>query len=146
MGPRAQHVPALLIAQHAGHGQAASDALGEGDGVGLDAVLLEAEQAAGPAHAGLNLIYQQQIVVFCAVGGQLLDKSLVQRQHTALALDQFQHNGAGVRPGLGLDRIQAVGISVAEALGEGEEVLVEHILTGGLKGGDGAGRGRSCEG
>ena len=37
---------------------------GEGDGVGLDAVLLEAEQAAGPAHAGLNLIYQQQIVVF----------------------------------------------------------------------------------
>ncbi len=92
------------------------------------------EQTAGAADAGLDLVHQQQVVVFRAVAGQFLDKGLVHGQHAALALNQLQHDGAGVLAGLCLDRIQTVGVSVAEALGEGEEVLVEHVLTGGLSG------------
>ena len=62
----------------------------------------------------------------------------VHREHAALALDQLQQHGAHVLPGLGLHVGQIVGAGVAEALREGEEVLVEHVLAGGGKGGEGA--------
>src|SRR5699024_12422392 len=52
-------VPAALVHQEAAHGQAAGDPLGEGHPVGDDAVLLEGEEGAGAANAGLHLVHQR---------------------------------------------------------------------------------------
>lgn len=83
---------------------------------------------------GLHLVHQQQPVPLLAQAGQGADEVPVHREHAALALDQLQQHGAHVLPGLGLHVGQIVGAGVAEALGQGEEVLVEHVLAGGGQG------------
>ena len=62
----------------------------------------------------------------------------VQRHHAALALNEFQHHGAGVAVHQLLQRFHIACRSIQEALVEGAEVVVEHLLTGGGQGGDGA--------
>ena len=74
---------------------------------------------------------------FRAHSSTSLDIIPVQGQHAALALDQLHHDGAHIVPP-GLPGRPVVGLGVAEALGEGEEVVVEHLLAGGRQGGDGA--------
>ena len=135
--PGVRTVRALLVGEDASQGQAAGDPLGEGDHVGLDAELLEGEEAARAADARLDLIHQQQPVVFLAQIGQGLDHGLVQGVQAALALDELHHDAAHVVPRLGLDALQ-VGVGVAEGLVEGEEVVVVAVLAGGGEGGDGA--------
>ncbi len=62
----------------------------------------------------------------------------VQRHDAALALDEFQHNGAGVAVHQLLQRLDIPRRGVQEPLIEGAEIVVEHLLPGGGQGGDGA--------
>ena len=137
MVPGAQDGPALLIGQKAAEGQPPGDALGEGHHVGLDAELLIGEEGAGAAHAGLDLVDEEEPVLVRAELRHRLDVVRVQGIHAALPLDQLHHHRAHVVPGGGLEARHVVGVGVAEALGEGEEKLVEVVLAGGLQGGDG---------
>ena len=138
MSAGAQHVPAFLIGQNAAHGQSPGNALGEGRHVRQNAVLLEGEEAARPPYAGLDLVHQQQPVLLRAQSGNGLHIVTVQGQHAALALDQLHHDGTHVVPRRGLQGGKVVGVGIPEPLGEGEEIVVEHVLAGGRQGGDGA--------
>ena len=136
MGSRGEDPGALLVGEDTTQGQATGDPLGEGDHIRLDAELLEGEQAAGAADAGLDLVHQQQPVLLPAQGGQGLDHGDLQGAQAALPLDEFYHDRAHVVPRLGLDALQS-GVGVAEGLVEGEEIVVIALLPGGGEGGDG---------
>ena len=45
---------------------------------------------------------------------------------------------AHIVAGHGFHAVEVVGVGVAEALGKGEEIVVEHVLPSGGQGGDGA--------
>ena len=137
VGSRGKDPGALLVGEDTTQGQAAGDPLGEGDHIRLDAELLEGEQAAGAADAGLDLVHQQQPVLLPAQGGQGLDHGDLQGAQAALPLDEFYHDRAHVVPRLGLDALQIVGVGVAEGLVEREEIVVIALLPGGGEGGDG---------
>ena len=62
----------------------------------------------------------------------------VQRHHAALALDQLQHNGAGMAVHQLPEALDVTGGGIDKALVEGAKVVVEHLLTGGGQGGNGA--------
>ena len=138
MGAGGEHIAALFAGHHAAEGQTAGDALGEGHRIGGDAILLEGKQGAGAAHAGLYLINEQQPVPLFTQLGHGRDKGPVQGQHAALPLNELEHHGAHVVAGHRLHAVQVVGIGIAETLGEGEEIVVELVLTGGGEGGQGA--------
>ena len=65
-----------------------------------------------------------------------MDEFLLHGINAALALDQLQHHGAHVVPAGLADGVDIIGVGIAEALGEGEEILVEHRLARGRQGGD----------
>ena len=85
----------------------------------------------------LDLVRQQQPVPLLAERLQRLHILRLQRQHAALSLHQLHQHGADVVACGGLQRGEVVGVGIPEALGEGEEVLVENIVRW-LWGGDGA--------
>ena len=58
----------------------------------------------------------------------MVDKRLLQREHAALALDELDHHGTDVAGKRLVKCIAVICWSVGKALGEGEEVLVEHVL------------------
>ena len=73
-----------------------------------------------------------------AVGVHLGNIVLVQRAHAALALHHLHDDRAG-GGGHGFEEsLVIVGRGVGKALVEGAEVVVEHLLTGGSQGGQGA--------
>ena len=94
MGAGTESSAGLFRDEEAAHGQTASDAFGKGDTVGLDVVVLEREERAGPADAGLDFIDEQEPVVLFAVFGDRLHVLLVEDVDAAFALDQFHHDGA----------------------------------------------------
>ena len=100
--------------------------------------MLAAQEGAGAAHAGLHLVHDEHKVFFVAELAHGLHVVRVQRHHTALALNEFQHHGAGGAIHQLLQRFDIACRSIQEALVEGAEVVVEHLLTGGGQGGDGA--------
>ena len=85
----AEDLFALLVHQEAAHRQASGDSLRKRHRVGLDSVLLEAEQGARTAYASLHLIHKKQPVSVRAQIRQRLDEVRIQRQHAALPLNQF---------------------------------------------------------
>ena len=100
--------------------------------------MLAAQEGAGAAHAGLHLVHDEHKVFFVTELAHGLHIVRVQRHHAALALNEFQHHGAGVAVHQLLQRFHIARRSIQEALVEGAEVVVEHLLTGGGQGGDGA--------
>ena len=79
----------FLIHQDSADRQAAAQALGQRDDVGLKVVVLAAQEGAGAAHAGLHLIHDEDEVLFVAEGADRLHILGVQCHNTALALYQF---------------------------------------------------------
>ena len=108
---------ALLVHKEAAHGQAAGDALGEGDGIGPDAVLLEGEEGAGAADAGLHLVHQQQPVPLLAQAGQGAGRSSGSMGSTPpspwTSSSSTAHTSS---PAWASTSVQIVGAGVAEAL------------------------------
>ena len=75
---------------------AAADALAERHDVGLDPGMLVMEQLAGPAHAGLDLVDDQQQAALLGQRPQLLQELIGRRPHAGFALDRLQHDGNGL--------------------------------------------------
>src|SRR5438128_764883 len=88
----------LLGRQQNADRQPVRKALRERGEVGADAEVLEGEERARPADAGLHLVEAEQRAV---LGGQLrrrAEETWVRGQHAALALDRLDQDQAGVWP------------------------------------------------
>ena len=94
--------------------------------------MLTAQEGAGAAYAGLHLVHDEHKVFFVAQSAHGLYIVRVQRHHAALALNQLHHHGAGRTVRLGLHILQIPRLRVVKAFREGEEELVEFILSRGL--------------
>src|SRR5690606_3603297 len=91
--------PLVQLAAHDDHreGQAeAAEGFGQGDDVRLDAHLLEAEEGAGAAATGLDVVDDQQHVVLAADLFQLAHPVGGGRVQAAFALDHFDDHGGGL--------------------------------------------------
>ena len=124
---------------HPGERQAAGQALGYRHQVGLDAGLLEGEEAAGTAEAGLDLVSDEDDTVLVAQRAQPLEEFHRCRTEAAVALYRFDQDGGHLvrgdlggehfaQAGQGLLGVHAVeGIRVGRVIdvaGEGAEVLL----------------------
>ncbi|MPN04036.1 hypothetical protein SDC9_151272 [bioreactor metagenome] len=129
MGSGAKRVRAALCREHAAEGKPRRDALCERDRVRLDAVLLEAEERARSADAGLHLVDEQQNIAGLAEARNLLHKRLIERQHAAFALDELhQHRADGAAHTAGLYAGDVVRLRVDKPFRKREKEIVKHIL------------------
>ena len=62
----------LFVQQNGTDGQAAAQALGQRDDIGLEVVVLTAQEGAGAAHAGLHLVHDEDKVLFITEGAHSL--------------------------------------------------------------------------
>ncbi|OPZ09893.1 MAG: hypothetical protein BWZ08_00086 [candidate division BRC1 bacterium ADurb.BinA292] len=83
----------LLGAEHGGQRHAAGDPLAAGDQIGDDAQMLEAEQPAGAAEPGLNLIQDQDGAVLVAPAAEGLGVVCGEKRRVA-ALERFANDAA----------------------------------------------------
>ena len=74
----------------------AGNALGGGDEVGHDALVVTGEPVAGPAEAGLHLVGDEEDVVLAAPIGQRRKETPRRGDETALALDRLDDDCGGV--------------------------------------------------
>ena len=79
--------------EQGGQRHAAADALAERHDVGLDAGMLVVEQFSGPAHAGLDLVDDQEQAVLFGQRAQLFQELIGRRPYAGFALDRLQHHG-----------------------------------------------------
>ena len=86
----------LRVSTRADRHMAAGQRLGEQHHVGLDVPVLDREEVAGAADAGLDLVGDEQRAVFLAERGRARQK-LVGRQVDALALDRLDDEGRDLR-------------------------------------------------
>ncbi|MNM70280.1 hypothetical protein D3C81_819060 [compost metagenome] len=101
--------------QHGTDRETAAQALGAGQDVRGNAVVLVGIQRTGTANAGLHFVEDQQGVVFVTQFARAFQVGLVGRHHAALALDRLDHHGAGLVGNLCLQRFQVVVGHVADA-------------------------------
>jgi len=121
---RPQQAQHLAVGQHGRDGvEAAAERLAQRDHVRPDAFVVAAQQRAGAAEAGLNLIGDEQDVVGGANLGRALQVARRGHAHAPFALDRLDQEGDGVgRDGL----FQRVGVIVRdhdEAGGQRAELL-----------------------
>ena len=134
-----QRVGAAFAKQHRAHRQAAAQPFGKGNDVRHDASVLKGKQPAAAADAGLHFVGNQQHVVAAAQLAGSLKIAGIQRGHAAFALHRLEHQRGDVV--LRQARFKGGGVvggNVGETFDEGEKMLVENVLAGGGKGGEGA--------
>ena len=93
--------------------------------------MLEREQCAGPADAGLHFIEDQQQAVLVAQRTQRAQEAVVRRHDTGLALDRLQHDGHRALCDQGLDRVQVVQRRLRKARHLGFEKAIPARLAAG---------------
>ena len=119
------------MARQAPTGKPPPSALARRHNVGRDAGVLIAEQVAGAADAGLDLVEDQQQAVLVAQLAQALEESVRQHAHAALAHHRLDHDGAGLRADRLLGRFQ-IGIShLIEAFDRRAEAFQVFLVAGG---------------
>ena len=96
------------------------------------------EELAGTAGADLDLVEHEEDALLVAQVTQALQELLGSRTHAALALDGLGQDGADVFIHDVLDGLEVVELGIAEAGGQGLEVAVDGILTGGRASREGA--------
>jgi hypothetical protein len=120
-----------LRCHEGGDGYSAPQSLAEGEDVGLDAGVLEAEEAPGAPDAGLDLVEDQQQALVPGQRPQVTQEVVARRIDAGLALDGLEHDPDRLRGDRSLDRVQ-----VAERhLGEARDLGLEQGLPCGLAGG-----------
>ena len=100
--------------------EAAGERFGDGDEVGLDAGILDAEHLAGAREAGLHLVGDQQDAVLVADRAQRLEQFGRRRMEAALALHRLDDDRRDV------DRIDVGAEEIFDGLqrvGDGDAVL-----------------------
>ena len=86
----------LFRREQGGQRHAAADALAEGHDVGNDRRMFIGEQLAGAAHAGLDLVDDEQEAVLICQSPQLPEELIGRSPHAGLALDRLQHHCDGL--------------------------------------------------
>jgi len=84
---------ACSVASSAASGTPPADALAERHDVGFDPGVFVGEQLSGPAHAGLDLVDDQQQAALLGQRPQFLQEFIGRRPHAGFALDRLQHHG-----------------------------------------------------
>ena len=128
----------LFGAQHRSERKAAGEWLGERGHVGLDAVVLIGAPLAGAAHAGLNLIDDQQRAGGTGQRAGFGEELLRQRTNAAFALDGFDENGADFIGEFGAQIGDVVEADELNAGNDGAEWLAILGLVGRGHGAEGA--------
>ena len=93
--------------------------------------MLRSKKLSRTSNAGLNLIGNSKNVLFGTKLEYLINKSLVKRDNTALTLNEFKHNSTNAVICLSSEVVDVVSLNVDEALNEGEEIVVENVLSRG---------------
>jgi hypothetical protein len=114
-----------------------ADALGSGEDVGFDPVMLVGIELAGPRDAALHFIENQHQPVLVAQRPEPLHECLRGGPDAAFALDRFDHDAGRVRPDQRLGRFQIVERRIFEP-GEQRREAVVHLLL--VRGADGCHR------
>ena len=96
------------------------------------------EHFSGASDSGLNLIEYQQNVPLVAQLAKCADIFVPEDIYAALALYRLGKHRADVVGQSRFERRDIVGGNISEALGEGIEILMEYILSGGCQRGDGS--------
>ena len=107
----------LGAAEHARERQAVRDRLRDADQVGLDARVLDREEAAGAAEAGLHLVGDEDDAVAVADLAHACDELGRRDDEAALALHRLEDDrgdGLGARPWVVSARSSAASASAAE--------------------------------
>ena len=132
------------VHQQGTDGMAASQSLGQGEGVRFDAELLVAPEPTAAAHAHLHLIKDQQDVALAAVLAQALEEAGITGVNPPFTLQRFKQHGRH-RRSVGfmafeqrLEGMDVVVREVIEALNHRFEALVVARLAGGAHGCQGA--------
>src|SRR5882762_6338291 len=82
----------LGTGNHRAERQSAGDALGAGEDVGRNSEVVAGPHAAGPSHAALNLIMDQENPVVLRNCGELFEEDLGRSNIAAFALDRLHHD------------------------------------------------------
>ena len=126
-----------LAREHRAHGQAVGQCLGEGHDVGRDTELLVGEERARAAHAGLDLVKDQQQAGLVADRTHLFEKIRVRTAHTALSLDRLKQDRRRGRADLGANSAGIVEGHEIKAVQQRIESVLDLFLAGGGQGGHG---------
>ena len=128
---RPEHLGSWTARDAGPDGHAVPQRLRERDDVGGDGGLLEGEPRSGPADARLDLVDHQQSPVFVAGRARRGKHLRRERTYPALALDDLEEHGTGVRTH---GRRECRRVVVWDRVDEPRERLERHVL-GGLAGG-----------
>ena len=128
----------LFGAEHCAQRNAAGKRLGQRDDVGSDAVVLKGAPLAGAAHAGLNLIDDEQCTGGAGECACLGEELLRERANAAFALNGFNEDGADVVGELGAQVGDVVEANELDAGNDGSEGLAVLRLVGCRDGAEGA--------
>ena len=123
MVARLQHIAAILAHERA-DGHAIAKSLGGCHHVRLNIEALIAPEATEPPHAGLHFVEYQQDIVLVAPLSQPLQVALGRHIDATLALQDFDHNGAGLICGRLAYRVQVLVGHIRIALRERQPCLL----------------------
>ena len=121
----------LLGGEAGAHREAAADALGRGQDVGLDPVMLVGVHPAGPGVAALHLVEDQHQVVGVGEAAQALHELGAGRADAALALDRLDQEAGGVPAHRRLGGLEIVELDDLEAGQQRREAVAQLVLVGG---------------
>jgi len=96
--------------------------------------MLTRQKPPGTPYAGLHLIHDKENILFPAERRDPGNIVRLERDNAALALHQFQHDGAGIGIRGLFQRGKVTCGHIVKICGERPEVVVEHILPGGGQG------------
>ena len=103
--------------------KAAANALGRGENIGRDAIMLIGVKLAGAAHAALNFVETQQQAALVADLAQAANEVMRPDANAALALDGLDQNGAGLGADRRLDRLEIAERNLVEAVDRRTEAV-----------------------
>jgi len=113
--------------------KAAANALGDGCDIRRNARVLEGEEAAGPPHAGLHFVADQQQAMLVAKRPQAAQECGRNNANPTLALNRFDHDRCGMRADSRLDRVEIGDRDLVKADRLGAETLQIFRLSAGCE-------------
>ena len=126
------HAGRRFLGRQAGaHREAAADALGAGQDVGRDAILLIGVERAGAGDAALHLVEHQHQVALVAGLAKALDERLAGRADAALALHRLEQEAGGIVVDRRQRRVEIVELDDLEAGQQRREAVAQLVLIGG---------------
>ena len=126
--PGLKYILGQFVHQNRTNRESATKSLCQGDNIGMNIVLLAAEECSCSADARLYLVHDQHNVIFLAERFQILCVLFFHRSYAALALDKLHHDTADRCINRIGQLLVVVDRHISKALSKREKVLVKRIL------------------